>query len=679
MNWMEALYQTYEKQTRRIGKRETKKIFRQKKGKDVSGEEDEAPLQAVAPLLPLYHSSQKAHVTVVLNAHGELRGARLNGRDDMETLIPVTEASSGRTSGVCAHPLCDKLQYVAGDAPLYLNADPGKEKKQTEDWKKSFLQYLEGMEEWRCFAPEQRMLQSIEAYVKKGTLIQDLVERGILLLDEETGRLMTAWKGEKENKPPIFDAVSPGTQDGVFIRWKVGGIMEEVQEEVWLNQALQQCWAEYVESCDAPRGLCYVLGEESKLASSHPARLRHTGDKAKLISSNDVNGYTFRGRMLEASEVCGVSTEVTQKAHSALRWLLSRQGWHDGDLHLLVWSLNLLKVPNPCEEMDESGEDDFEESDDAQIVLARKFREAIHKADAHDLMGEIQRLERENERVFVLGLNSASPGRMALVYFKDYRLSDYLANLMAWHMACRWYQYATKDYQYIGAPSIRMIIQTAYGLQVDDKLRQAATSRLLPCLLERQPIPLDIERMCAVRATRRAQMEYWERERSLGVACAIYLYNHNQSRQQPYTMSLDTSITTRSYLFGRLLAVAECTERAAQRVTLSGDSSDSKKDYRPTNAEKLMQRFSLRPSSTWFLLDVNHLPPYRQILTKKDYRSQIHFDKLLGEIMDQFDPADMADDSPLDSSFLLGYHCQKRAIYKKKDAEVEGDATEAAE
>lgn len=678
MNWMEALDWTYESQKWRIGKHETKKVVRKKKRKNVSGEESEVSLRAATPLLPLYHSSQKAHVTVVLNTRGELRDVRLNGRDDMETVIPVTEASSIRTD-VCAHPLCDKLQYVAGDAPLYLNADPGKEKKQTEDWKKSFPQYLERLAEWREIAPDQRMLQSIETYVKKGTLIRDLVERGILFLDQETGRLMIAWKGEKENKPPIFDAVSPGTQDDVFIRWKVGGIMEEVQEEVWLNENLQRSWVEYERSRNVKLGRCYVSGQMCRLANFHPARLRHTGDRAKLISSNDKDGYTFRGRMIEASEVCGVSAEVTQKAHSALRWLLSRQGWHDGDLHLLVWSLDLLKVPNPCEEMDESGEDELQEADDAQIVLARKFREAIHKADAHDLTGEIQRLERENERVFVLGLNSASPGRMALVYFKDYRLSDYLANLLAWHMVCRWYQYATKDYQYIGAPSIRMIIQTAYGLQVDDKLRQAATSRLLPCLLERQPIPLDIERMCAVRATRRAQMDYWERERSLGVACAIYLYNHNQSRQQPYTMSLDTNITTRSYLFGRLLAVAECTERAAQKVALGGDSPDGKKDFRPTNAEKLMQRFSMRPSSTWFLLDVNHLPPYRQILTKRNYGLQNYFDKWLGEIMDQFEPADMADDSPLDSAFLLGYHCQKRAIYKKKGSEVEGEATEAIE
>lgn len=36
------------------------------------------------------------------------------------------------------------------------------------------------------------------------------------------------------------------------------------------------------------------------------------------------------------------------KAHSALRWLISRQGWYDGDLVVLAWSPGLLKVPSPC-------------------------------------------------------------------------------------------------------------------------------------------------------------------------------------------------------------------------------------------------------------------------------------------------------------------------------------------
>lgn len=73
-------------------------------------------------------------------------------------------------------------------------------------------------------------------------------------------------------------------------------------------------------------------------------------------------------------------------------------------------------------------------------------------------------------------------------------------------------------------------------------------------------------------------------------------------------MSLDKTITERGYLYGRLLAVAELLEKTAQKT-----SSDTE---RPTNAEKLMQRFSIHPHSTWEILR-KALDPYLQILTKK--------------------------------------------------------------
>jgi len=55
-------------------------------------------------------------------------------------------------------------------------------------------------------------------------------------------------------------------------------------------------------------------------------------------------------------------------------------------------------------------------------------------------------------------------------------------------------------------------------------------------------------------------------------------------------MALDKDRTSRDYLYGRLLAVAEYIERAA--LELAGEK-------RPTNAERLMQRFADHPYATW--------------------------------------------------------------------------------
>lgn len=67
------------------------------------------------PLLPVAHTTQQVHVEVRIDGEGQFRGAKVLGPEEMTTIIPCTEESSARTSGLVPHPLVDKLQYVAGD------------------------------------------------------------------------------------------------------------------------------------------------------------------------------------------------------------------------------------------------------------------------------------------------------------------------------------------------------------------------------------------------------------------------------------------------------------------------------------------------------------------------------------------------------------------------------------
>jgi CRISPR-associated protein Csd1 len=66
-----------------------------------------------APLAPLSHVEQQAHIEIVINGRG--RFLRASVLQKQPTLIPVTESSAGRASGPVAHALCDKLKYVAAD------------------------------------------------------------------------------------------------------------------------------------------------------------------------------------------------------------------------------------------------------------------------------------------------------------------------------------------------------------------------------------------------------------------------------------------------------------------------------------------------------------------------------------------------------------------------------------
>ena len=58
----------------------------------------------------------------------------------------------------------------------------------------------------------------------------------------------------------------------------------------WEDHGLIENWKAYYPTSIEVEDLCMVRGEKEPLASFHPAKLRHAGDKAKLISSNDSSG-----------------------------------------------------------------------------------------------------------------------------------------------------------------------------------------------------------------------------------------------------------------------------------------------------------------------------------------------------------------------------------------------------
>ena len=655
MNWMHALYATYEQNRDYVGRIDKEPAHGNRKER------------LITPLLPLYHSMQNAHITITLNKQGELINASLNNQNSQPTIIPVTEASGGRTSGACAHPLCDKLQYVAGDNADYFPPEesPAKRTKQLKTLQESYEQYEQQLSEWAAFDPGNVKLNAVLAYFRKKSLITDLINGGILYAEDSTNTLLPVWKGDKREMPAIFEILGASTQENAFIRWKVNS-RDGSPPEVYEDPAMYESWRIYTESKANKEGMCYVLGKTAPLATTHPARIRNAGDKAKLISSNDSSGYTYRGRFIEADEACGVSTEVTQKAHSALRWLISRQGWYDGDLVVLAWSPGLLKVPSPCGNVQEWEHytPDQPTPNDQVTQLVKQFKKELSGGGKELLRTSLNENDIKN-RVLVLSLNSASPGRMSLSSFQEFTVSEYLNNLLSWHSKARWKQCLPKDKEgndrsYIGAPSISMIVKAAYGIKVDDKLRKHALSRLLPCILHNLPIPPDLEKQCVLQTSKRHAMEWWEWEMTLGVSCSVYLYNHPQTNTSSSdTMSLDPKITDRSYLFGRLLAVAEAIETSALNIT---------KTSRPTNAEKLMQRFQQRPSETWPMLEKS-IQPYRNILKKNENTVSFlkSYDAYIDNIMETFLMGQFMDNGPLTGAYLLGYHCQRAFIYKTKE------------
>lgn len=630
MSWMEKLYETYE-------------LCSSSKLPDAKN------------LVPIAHTTQKAHVEIVLDGKGNFRRAQLVSSDDPDQpcLIPATERSAGRTGNDAPHPLCDKIQFCAGDYEKF-----GGTKKIFFD---SYLAQLSAWADSDKYSHSK--VRAIRTYVNKRCVIEDLVRVGVL--HAKKGKLTTEAEktdstSDNSSVKTIFDLLTNPEQGDAFVRWRV----EEPGVKAtgtWEDRTLVNTWQTYEGKDKEFRGLCYVLGYGEKgqpqvLADQHPAKIRNGADKAKLISSNDNSGFTFLGRFTDSDQPVGISFEVTQKAHSALRWLIGRkQAFRNGDQCIVAWAASGHDIPEPWAATDAML---GIESTDANSVgdIGQNYAQRLRKA----LAGYRSNL-KDNKDIAVMGVDSATPGRMSITYYRELPTSNFLDKIEAWHETYAWEQNFGKELKFVGVPSPRDIAEAAYGRRLDEKLKKATVEKLLPCILDGQPFPRDLLSSVYYRTTNRVGLERWEWEKNLGIACALYRGVYQQRR---YLMTLEEDKTTRDYLYGRLLAIAEKIEAIA--LTLGGED-------RPTTAARLMQRFADRPFSTWRTIELS-LTPYKARLKNSRAGFLVNMDKLIDRVMGAFENQDknnaFTNDKPLSGEFLLGYHCQRQSLFHKDETQT---------
>ncbi len=632
MNWMQSLYETYDNCV----------------GNEAIPDSDE--------LCPVGYSVQNAHVEIVIDEKGCFRRASLVQKENAKTLIPVTEKSlTGRTSGIAPHALCDSIQYCAGDYEKY----GGKRSSY-------FDRYITQLKDLAASAHSHPKVDAILTYVEKKEVVKDLVKEGIL--PTENGMLKVENRDmDQKDPPPIFKLLvydDKGVKDlaKAFIRWSVESPSNECSA-TWKDTSLFESWRQYVDAQGKKEGICYVTGKKTGLARKHPARLRNGKDGAKLISSNDTSGYTFLGRFTSAEQAVGVSSEVTQKAHSALRWLIGRKhAFRSGDQAFVSWAVKGVDIPDPCantydflgsqEKMSPSGS-----IGDVGQFFASRLRKKIAGYNAYI---------SDSDHIVVMGLDSAVPGRMSITFYRELTGSEFLERIERWHSDFAWFQNYGKGLSFIGSPSPRDIAWAAYGKKIDGKsgvkLLNATVERLLPCIIDRMNFPQDIVANIVRRTSARNCFEKERKgntkketgwEKCLGIACSVYKGFNTERR---YKMALEVERKTRDYLYGRLLAVGERIESTALSFA---------NEQRETAAARFMQRFSDQPFSTWKSIE-NSLGPYKSRINSRLPGLLAGYEELLDEIHSLFIADDYTSNKPLSGEYLLGYHCQRKWLREHK-------------
>lgn len=609
MSWMKSLYDTYENASKIEG------------------------INKKNELLKVAHSKQNAQIELTINKDGNFVNAQFVPKDEADTVIPVTESSASRSSGSAPHPLCDKLKYIAGDYERYTGIDNSKHHND----------YMAGLEEWVQSTYTSPKIKAVYKYLSKDCIIQDLIEANILSV--ENGKLTDKWL-KTEVK------LSAGKQEDAFVRFRVSGIDDTTA--LWQDFDLQDCYINYYLQKQSEEKFCYIIGQNLPVCYNHPSRIRNSGDFAKLISSNDTTGFTYRGRFDNADEAFTISYEVSQKAHNALKWLITRQGQRVGDKVFILWGVKNEKTPPLI--ISSLGFINKAERDlDTKLEEANKFNNAI--------AGYKSQLNSKS-KLILLGLDAATPGRLSVVFYREFmgqQGNELIDNIRSWHENCTWRNSYkgenNKRFYYDGAPSPIDITRIAYGTEQNgeikcsnEKILSNAVERILPCISDGTKIPRDIVNAVINKSfnpQNYSVIENWYKV--LATACSVYRKYLFDYKKEVIDMQINEDYNDLSYNCGRLLAVADAIERWA--------SNDKE---RTTNAVRYFTRFSKRPCETWGLIN-DRLSIYKQQLGPKGKNLY----DLLGEISSKMDPQEFAVARNLDGRMSLGFDSQRQSLIRE--------------
>lgn len=562
-------------------------------------------------LAPVSHWVKSADIEITIDDAGTFVTARR--MEEEKIIIPVTEDSLGRsgtTAKMKPHPLCDQLKYIAAEENYYI--------PQLASWAES-----------PCSHPKVR---AILRYVEKQSIIQDLTQSGIL----------------KRNKKGEIDDYS------ATICWSVIG-MGEQSGPCWMDSSLIQSFISYYAFLQSGQeeALCMISGDIAVTAKQHAKGIVPNYANAKLISSNDTSGFTYRGRFMNEREAETVSYRASQKAHNAMRWIASEQGVR------LVYGGRIFLCWNP------QGKPLMHAANPIQKFMGKSNKPAVEPSDYWErLKSTLEGLRKEsqltgNETAVIAAFDAATTGRLSLTYYNELRSSDFLDRLRRWDSRCCWW-----NRQFgIQTPPLWQIVNCAFGtqrtekgksvLKTDDRVMKQQMQRLISCRVDSAAMPFDLVKALANRASTPQAYERLVWEEILFTACAAI----NCYMKEEDCMAWELDRKDRSFQFGRLLAVMDRAERDFYYRT--------QEDKRETSAMKRMSAFRQHPMHIY---EENNRHLYDAYLSRIEVWQKKRYEKLRDEIIGiimQIAEEDI--DKPLKDTYLLGYSRQRQEFFKSKN------------
>ena len=541
--------------------------------------------------------------------------------------IPVTEKSSARSSGIEPHPLFDQFDYLKGEG-------------------KKFDKYIAQLKELAESNFATDAIKAIYKYVSKKSVEKDLA------------------------------GLKPKSKTNIIFKVEI----PEQDSEIWKDEKLFESWHSFYirekKEILKEEKLDYISGTKQLESISHPRKIINNSGNAKLISDNDTNNFTFRGKfevILKgkekiSNEAFSIGYESSQRAHQFLRYLVNDRGFCCDSQVILSYTIGSMKeLPKPQEnsikvlnDLDRIGSRSQTQTKiDKQIKLKAEtgfdYSEALSKA----LLGLNEGKTLTNHDVTaVVVLDAASPGRLSVTFYRELLEKDYLEKIADWHSTCKWHFKIFEDKQPINVietPSIDKIIEAVYGKPRGgqdnnyDKIKKQAREQIIHCIFDGIMFPKNyilnaVHRVSNPLAITDKDGNFNQNsfEIMLCTTCALV---KKFFKKEKYQMSLESDRLDRDYLYGRLLGAADKLESRVLR---------EKKEERITNAIRFMNAFSQKPFEIW--KDIHE-------------KISIYFQKggfALSEIQritNLFKSGDFEKpNKPLNGSYLLGFYHERAEI-----------------
>lgn len=511
--------------------------------------------------------------------------SRMKDKKTAQTfLVLQTIKRSGRK--YAPNILWDNYEYVIG------GADESAKKHDT------FIRMIEKLKEQ---VPSDRYLNAISEFYKKNENLEVIIKNDVL-----------------------YEEIHKSKKNISFLLQGESKIAAE-NEKVW-NLILSQS------ADDGIYGICLVTGKKDSVARLHTT-IKLTKDTGPLVSFKTDRGYDSYGK--EQGYNAQISGDAEFAYTTALNAMLQK-GSHNkfsvGNRTFVFWASSNSEAAEQTEGslFDLLGYTEEEVDDpNAKIEQVRKVFTAIYSGSLKTSL---------EDRFYILGL-APNSARIAVVYWSECSLKEFAGKIL-----CHFKDMEIKDTRidkkpYMGIKSMLAAV-TLNGKQ--SEATPNLPEAVVKSIFQGTPYPFTLFSACIRRIRAEAGSKDAIRIARMAIIKA-YLNRINDNNKKIETM-LDKSNTNQGYLCGRLFAVLENLQYAANKQ----DSIRS----------GYMNAAASTPSAVYpTILKLSN--SHYSKLAKDKKGLAIYFDNQKKEIMAQIsdfpDTLDLSDQG----RFFLGYYHQK--------------------